>query len=89
MSAGRAGRQGFWGLACPADGGTDALGARPPAIPAVGVKRSGFHPAEKKAATGRSARRVSRLDGENGGFGPIRPDPVRNRISTLRRPSCR
>ena len=39
----------------------------------------------------RAAQRVGvfAVDRENGGFGPIRPDPVRNRTSTSRRPPCR
>ena len=68
------------GEAGPADGGGDGLGARSPSIPAVGAGR--HHPAEKNAATGRSARRVFAVDGENGGFGPIWPDLVRNRTSS-------
>ena len=70
VTAGRRAGRGIGGEAGPADGGRDGLGAGPPAIPAVGVGRGDRdHPAEKNAATGRSARRVSQLDRENGAFG--------------------
>ena len=70
----------------PADGGRDGLGAGPAAIPAVGGKVD--YPAEKRPL--RAAQRVGvfAVDRENGGFGPIRPDPVRNRTSTSRWPPC-
>ena len=65
----------------PADGGRDGLGAGPAAIPAVGGKVD--YPAEKRPL--RAAQRVGvfAVDRENGGFGPIRPDPVRNRTIDL------
>ena len=68
-TAGRRAGRGIGGEAGPADAGRDGLGAGPPAIPAVGGRYRGNHPAEKNAATGRSARRVSRLDRENGALG--------------------
>ena len=84
-TAGRAGRQGFGGLAFPADGGTDGLGR------SLSVDSSGrgirTPPRRENAATGRSARRVFAVDRENGGSGPIRPDPVRKGRAPCRRGS--
>ena len=85
-TAGRAGRQGFGGLAFPADGGTDGLG-RSFSVDSSGQGRSPHHPAEKTPL--RAAQRVGvfAVDRENGGFGPIRPDPVRKGRAPCRRGS--
>ena len=50
-------------------GARTGWGARSPSIPAARAGR--HHPAEKNAATGRSARRGFAGDRENGDFGPI------------------
>ena len=75
-TAGRAGRQGFGGLAWPADGGTDGLG-RSPSVDSSGRGRCRHCPAEKNAATGRSARRVSGPTPKIGGGG-VGPIPARS-----------
>ena len=71
-TAGRAGRQGFGGGHFPLTGARTGWGARSPSIPAARVGR-GNRPAEKNAATGRSARRGFRRRPRKWGF---RPDPA-------------
>ena len=69
----------------PLTGARTGWGARSPAIPAARVVR--HHPAEKTPL--RAAQRVGvfAVDRENGGFGPIRPDPVRKGRAPCRRGS--